>query len=38
MLGIPTEYKDVIAFGLLVLVLIFRPTGIFGEVLAEKKV
>ncbi|NLE52299.1 MAG: branched-chain amino acid ABC transporter permease [Chloroflexi bacterium] len=38
MLGIPTEYKDVIAFGLLVLVLIFRPTGIFGEVLSEKKV
>jgi branched-chain amino acid transport system permease protein len=38
MLGIPTEYKDVIAFTLLVLVLIFRPTGIFGEVLAEKKV
>jgi len=38
MLGIPAEYKDVIAFGLLVLVLIFRPTGIFGEVLAEKKV
>ena len=38
MLGIPTEYKDVIAFGLLVMVLIFRPTGIFGEVLSEKKV
>lgn len=38
LLGIPTEYKDVIAFGLLVLVLIFRPTGIFGEVLSEKKV
>ncbi|MGQ9850475.1 MAG: branched-chain amino acid ABC transporter permease [Aggregatilineaceae bacterium] len=38
MLGIPAEYKDVIAFSLLVLVLIFRPTGIFGEVLAEKKV
>jgi branched-chain amino acid transport system permease protein len=38
MLGINAEYKDVIAFSLLVLVLIFRPTGIFGEVLAEKKV
>ncbi|HML21799.1 MAG TPA: branched-chain amino acid ABC transporter permease [Aggregatilinea sp.] len=37
-LGIPAEYKDVIAFSLLVLVLIFRPTGIFGEVLSEKKV
>ena len=38
MLGITPEYKDVIAFGLLVMILIFRPTGIFGEVLAEKKV
>jgi branched-chain amino acid transport system permease protein len=33
----PAEYKDVIAFSLLVLVLIFRPTGIMGEVLATKK-
>jgi branched-chain amino acid transport system permease protein len=38
MLGINAEYKDVIAFTLLVLILIFRPTGIFGEVLGEKKV
>ncbi|MEK6221912.1 MAG: branched-chain amino acid ABC transporter permease, partial [Chloroflexota bacterium] len=36
-LGMPTEYKDVIAFSVLVLVLIFRPTGILGEVLSEKK-
>jgi branched-chain amino acid transport system permease protein len=36
-LGLPSEYKDVIAFSLLVLVLIFRPTGLLGEVLAEKK-
>ena len=36
-LGIPTEYKDVIAFTLLVLILIFRPSGLFGEVLSEKK-
>ncbi len=36
-LGMPTEYKDVIAFSVLVLVLIFRPTGLFGEVLSEKK-
>lgn len=36
-LGIPTEYKDVIAFSLLVLILIFRPSGLFGEVLSEKK-
>lgn len=36
-LGLPTEYKDVIAFSILVLVLIFRPTGLMGEVLTEKK-
>jgi len=28
----------VIAFAILVLVLIFRPTGIIGEVLTEEKV
>ncbi|PJF48643.1 MAG: branched-chain amino acid ABC transporter permease [Candidatus Thermofonsia Clade 3 bacterium] len=37
-LGIPAEYKDIIAFVLLVLVLIFRPQGLLGEALAEKKV
>lgn len=36
-LGLPTEYKDVIAFSILVLVLIFRPTGLMGEVLSEEK-
>jgi len=36
-LDIPSQYKDVIAFSLLVLVLIFRPTGLLGEVLSEKK-
>ena len=38
-LGIPAPHqlKDVIAFSLLVLVLIFRPQGILGERLAEKK-
>ena len=38
-LGIPAAHqlKDVIAFSLLVLVLIFRPQGILGERLAEKK-
>lgn len=30
-LFMPSEYKDVIAFGLLVLVLVFRPRGILGE-------
>ena len=33
----PSQLKDVIAFIMLVVVLIFRPTGIMGEVLAEKK-
>jgi branched-chain amino acid transport system permease protein len=37
LLGLPAEYKDVIAFSVLVLVLIFRPMGLMGEVLAEKK-
>jgi branched-chain amino acid transport system permease protein len=38
-LGIPAPYqlKDVIAFSMLVLVLIFRPTGILGEVLSQEK-
>lgn len=37
LLGIPSQLEDVIVFGLLVLVLIFRPNGILGEVLSEKK-
>jgi len=38
-LGIPSanQLKDAIAFMMLVLILIFRPQGIFGERLAEKK-
>lgn len=38
-LGIPspTQLKDVIAYTMLVFVLIFRPQGIIGEKLAEKK-
>jgi branched-chain amino acid transport system permease protein len=38
-MGIPAPHqlKDVIAFVMLVLVLIFRPQGILGERLAEKK-
>ncbi|HMN28880.1 MAG TPA: branched-chain amino acid ABC transporter permease [Caldilineaceae bacterium] len=38
-LGIPAPYqlKDAIAFTMLVLILIFRPTGILGERLAQKK-
>lgn len=37
--GIPAPYqlKDAIAYGLLVMILIFRPQGIFGERLAVKR-
>ncbi len=34
---LPAVYKDVVAFGLLVLILIFKPTGILSEALTEKK-
>jgi branched-chain amino acid transport system permease protein len=37
-LGISFQLKDVLAFAILVLILIFRPTGILGEVLTEAKV
>lgn len=37
-LGIDFQLKDVIAFSILVLVLIFRPSGILGEVLTEEKI
>jgi branched-chain amino acid transport system permease protein len=33
----PTQLKDVIAFTLLVLVLIFRPQGILGERLSRAR-
>ena len=33
---ISTAYKDVFVFLILILVLIFRPTGILGEKIAEK--
>ena len=38
-LGIPAPYqlRDVIGFTMLVLILIFRPSGIMGERLAQKK-
>lgn len=38
MLGLSSQLKDVLAFGLLVLILIFRPSGLFGESEAQKKV
>jgi branched-chain amino acid transport system permease protein len=31
-----TEYKDVVSFGLLVLILLFRPTGLLGKPDVEK--
>jgi len=37
-LGISYQLKDVIAFAILISVLIFKPSGILGEVLAEEKV
>jgi len=37
-LGINFQLKDVLAFSILVLVLIFRPSGILGEVLTEEKI
>ncbi len=36
-LDLNTQLKDVLAFGLLVIVLIFRPSGLLGEVLSQKK-
>ena len=30
------EYVDILAFGILILVLIFRPTGLLGEQVGQK--
>jgi len=30
------EYKDVVAFAILIIVLIFKPEGLFGKAVAEK--
>jgi len=37
LLGLDNQLKDLVAFMTLVLFMIYRPTGIFGEVLSEKK-
>lgn len=37
LLDIPSQYKDVIAFTLLVLVLIFRPQGLLGEAVGKDR-
>lgn len=34
--AIGTEYKDIFAFGILILILIFRPAGLLGRNVAEK--
>jgi branched-chain amino acid transport system permease protein len=31
-----SEYKDIVAFGLLVLILLLRPTGLLGKPEVEK--
>jgi branched-chain amino acid transport system permease protein len=36
--GIDFQLKDVIAFSILILVLIFRPSGLLGKALSEEKV
>ena len=33
---LPAEYKDVVAFALLILILLFRPTGLLGKTNVEK--
>ncbi len=33
---LPTEYKDIVAFGLLMLILLFKPTGLLGKPDIEK--
>lgn len=38
LLGLDFQLKDVIAFTILILVLIYRPSGLLGEALAEEKV
>lgn len=32
----PAAYKDVVAFAILILVLVFRPWGLMGEKIPEK--
>lgn len=31
-----TEYKDIVAFAVLIIILIFKPTGLLGKAVAEK--
>jgi branched-chain amino acid transport system permease protein len=34
--AISTEYKDIVAFGALIIILIFRPSGLLGKAITEK--
>jgi branched-chain amino acid transport system permease protein len=34
--GIPSSYRDAVAFAILILVLLFRPTGLLGSTVREK--
>jgi branched-chain amino acid transport system permease protein len=33
---VTTEYKDIVAFAVLILILIFKPAGLLGRSMAEK--
>ena len=35
-IGIPSTYRDAVAFAILILVLLFRPTGLLGSTVQEK--
>jgi branched-chain amino acid transport system permease protein len=34
--AVGTEYKDIVAFGVLILILIFKPSGLLGKAVSEK--
>jgi branched-chain amino acid transport system permease protein len=36
LIGIPSTYRDAVAFAILILVLLFRPAGLLGTTVQEK--